>query len=132
MDYPLSIDRGRVRHRQVRGDRLLPRILLCSIAALLRASHIKPWAKSSNPDRLNPANGILLTAHIDALFDCGFISFADDGTMLVSAQIAEVSSSKRHRTALTRSCYGRITNFLLAGYRSQPRDDPAQSPEEIE
>jgi hypothetical protein len=43
----------------------------CSIAPLLRASHIKPWAKSSNRDRLNPANGILLAAHIDALFDCG-------------------------------------------------------------
>jgi predicted restriction endonuclease len=61
----------------------------CSIAPLLRASHIKPWAKSPNRDRLNPANGILLAAHIDALFDCGFISFADDGTMLVSAQVAD-------------------------------------------
>lgn len=60
----------------------------CSIAQLLRASHIKPWSKSSNRDRLNPANGILLVAHVDALFDCGMISFADDGAMLVSAQIA--------------------------------------------
>lgn len=61
----------------------------CSIAQLLRASHIKPWSKSSNHDRLNPANGILLAAHIDALFDCGLISFTDDGTMIVSAQIAD-------------------------------------------
>jgi hypothetical protein len=61
----------------------------CSIVALLRASHIKPWANSSNRDRLNPANGILLAAHADALFDCGLISFADDGVMLVSAQIAD-------------------------------------------
>ena len=61
----------------------------CGISAMLRASHIKPWAKSSNRDRLNPANGILLTAHIDALFNCGLISFADDGTMLVSAHIAD-------------------------------------------
>jgi hypothetical protein len=43
----------------------------CGISAILRASHIKPWANSSNSDRLNPANGILLTAHIDALFNCG-------------------------------------------------------------
>jgi len=56
---------------------------------MLRASHIKPWSKSSNRERLNPANGILLAAHIDALFDCGLISFAADGTMLVSAQIAD-------------------------------------------
>jgi hypothetical protein len=56
---------------------------------MLRASHIRPWSKSSTRDRLNPANGILLAAHIDALFDCGLISFADDGVMLVSAQIAD-------------------------------------------
>jgi hypothetical protein len=48
----------------------------------------KPWSKSSNSDRLNPDNGILLAAHLDALFDCGLISFADNGAMLVSAQIA--------------------------------------------
>ena len=61
----------------------------CGISAILRASHIKPWSKCSNQDRLNPANGILLAAHIDALFDCGLLSFADDGAMLVSAQIAD-------------------------------------------
>jgi HNH endonuclease len=61
----------------------------CAIPSVLRASHIKPWSKSSNRDRLNPTNGLLLAAHIDALFDCGFVSFADDGTMLVSAQLAD-------------------------------------------
>jgi HNH endonuclease len=61
----------------------------CAISAMLRASHIKPWSKSSNHDRLNPANGILLAAHIDSLFDSGLISFADDGKMIVSAQIAD-------------------------------------------
>ena len=61
----------------------------CGISAMLRASHIKPWSKSSNRDRLDSFNGILLAAHLDALFDCGLISFADDGTMLVSAQIAD-------------------------------------------
>jgi hypothetical protein len=59
----------------------------CSIASVLRASHIKPWSKSSNKERLNPANGLLLIAHIDALFDCGCISFADDGRMLLSASV---------------------------------------------
>jgi hypothetical protein len=58
----------------------------CAIIELLRASHIKPWSKCSDSDRLNPANGILLAAHIDALFDCGLISFADDGTMMVSTE----------------------------------------------
>jgi len=61
----------------------------CGISAVLRASHIKPWSKSSKSEQLNPANGLLLSAHLDALFDFGLISFEDDGTMLVSAQIAD-------------------------------------------
>lgn len=43
----------------------------CAISEILRACHIKPWKKSSNPERLNPANGFLLIAHVDALFDGG-------------------------------------------------------------
>ncbi|MGO9681083.1 MAG: HNH endonuclease [Beijerinckiaceae bacterium] len=61
----------------------------CSITAILRASHIKPWSEASNRERLDPANGILLIAHVDALFDSGLISFANDGAMLVSALIAD-------------------------------------------
>lgn len=61
----------------------------CAIMELLRASHIKPWSQSSNNDRLNPANGVLLAAHLDALFDCGLISFADDGAMLVSDHVGD-------------------------------------------
>jgi HNH endonuclease len=53
--------------------------------SLLRASHIKPWSKSNNTERLDPYNGILLCAHIDALFDCGMISFQDEGKMMISA-----------------------------------------------
>jgi predicted restriction endonuclease len=60
----------------------------CTIIEMLRASHIKPWSKCSHSDRLNPANGILLAAHLDALFDCGLVSFADDGMMLVADEIA--------------------------------------------
>jgi hypothetical protein len=34
-------------------------------------------------------SSILRASHLDSLFDCGLISFADDGMMLVSAQIAD-------------------------------------------
>ncbi len=51
---------------------------------LLRASHIKPWKDSTNQERLDPGNGLLLSASIDVLFDRGFISFEDNGQMLVS------------------------------------------------
>src|SRR2546425_8113392 len=50
----------------------------------LRASHCKPWRDSSNDERLNGENGLLLTPSIDHLFDRGFISFEDAGTLIVS------------------------------------------------
>jgi hypothetical protein len=56
----------------------------CEVSAILRASHIKPWRTSSNKERLNPGNGLLLVAHLDALFDCGLVSFGADGRMLLS------------------------------------------------
>lgn len=57
----------------------------CTITELLRASHIKPWRNSTNRQRLDPNNGLLLEANLDALFDSGLISFEDDGNMLVSS-----------------------------------------------
>lgn len=50
----------------------------------LRASHCKPWRDSTNAERLDGDNGLLLTPSIDHLFDRGFISFAGDGRLLVS------------------------------------------------
>lgn len=50
----------------------------------LRASHCKPWRDSSNPERLDGDNGLMLTPSIDHLFDRGFISFAGDGRLLIS------------------------------------------------
>jgi hypothetical protein len=55
---------------------------------VLRASHIKPWKKSSNDERLDPENGLLLLANIDILFEKGFVSFDDDGCMLVSKDLS--------------------------------------------
>lgn len=53
----------------------------------LRASHIKPWRASTNFEKLDGNNGLLLSPHIDHLFDQGFISFADDGTLMVSRHV---------------------------------------------
>lgn len=50
----------------------------------LRASHCKPWRDSSNVERLDGDNGLLLTPSIDHLFDRGFISFEANGRLLVS------------------------------------------------
>jgi putative restriction endonuclease len=50
----------------------------------LIASHCKPWRDSTNEERLNGENGLLLTPSIDHLFDRGFISFENDGKLIVS------------------------------------------------
>ncbi|MBP0112789.1 HNH endonuclease [Bradyrhizobium vignae] len=60
----------------------------CKIRVVLRASHIKPWRLSNNTERLDPANGILLAANVDILFDRGLVSFDDDGRMLTSSRLS--------------------------------------------
>ncbi len=56
-----------------------------AVPALLRASHIKPWADcETDAERLDVYNGILLAPHLDAAFDRGFITVTDDGTIVVS------------------------------------------------
>jgi len=54
---------------------------------LLIASHIKPWRDASNAERINGYNGIMLSPHVDALFDERLISFEDNGRMLVHASL---------------------------------------------
>src|SRR5450830_228945 len=61
----------------------------CAIGAVLRASHIKPWAESTNSERLDSNNGLLLTSNLDALFDRFLITFSENGKMLISASIPE-------------------------------------------
>jgi hypothetical protein len=56
-----------------------------AMVALLRASHIKPWALCiSDSERLDVFNGILLAPHLDAIFDQGLATIADDGALLLS------------------------------------------------
>jgi putative restriction endonuclease len=54
---------------------------------LLIASHIKPWATSDNEERLNGHNGLFLSPHVDKLFDSGFISFENNGEIMVSPSL---------------------------------------------
>lgn len=48
-----------------------------AVPELLIASHIKPWRESSNEERLDPMNGLLLAAHADKLFDRYLLSFEE-------------------------------------------------------
>lgn len=55
-----------------------------AVPELLRASHAKPWKDATDAERLDAYNGVLLAVHLDALFDRGLLTFADDGTALPS------------------------------------------------
>ncbi len=53
----------------------------------LIASHIKPWSKSDDIEKLSGFNGLLLSPHIDHLFDKGFISFEESGNLVLSNKL---------------------------------------------
>jgi hypothetical protein len=57
---------------------------------LLRASHIKPWRDSTNLERLDAFNGLLLAVHLDALFDRALITFQDSGDMMISKRLSTI------------------------------------------
>lgn len=54
---------------------------------VLIASHILPWAKANDNERLDVYNGILLSPTYDALFDRNLISFENNGKIILSTTI---------------------------------------------
>jgi putative restriction endonuclease len=83
------------------------------VPELLRASHIKPWADcASDAERLDVFNGLLLAPHLDAAFDCGFITIADDGALVVSSAIGETA---RHLLGLATPLF---VTALKPGHRA--------------
>lgn len=72
-----------------------------ALPEVLRASHARPWAEcASDAERLDVFNGLLLVAHLDALFDRFLISFDDAGRILIAQR---VSDEDRQRLGLTAS-----------------------------
>lgn len=56
------------------------------IPDLLVVSHIIPWSKNEE-ERLNPENGICLSALYDKAFDKGYIGISEDFKVLVSSAL---------------------------------------------
>ena len=69
---------------------------ICEIElpALLRASHSKPWKDSTDAERLDPFNGVLLCCNHDALYNKGYIAFDGQGRLHISSQIPELDYVK--------------------------------------
>lgn len=78
-----------------------------SNSSLLVASHIKPWRLcASAHERLDGMNGLLLTPDADLLFDRGFISFHDDGGVLVSPRVDRMDLQRLGFEQLTWTRFG--------------------------
>lgn len=65
-----------------------------SLQPVLVASHAKPWAESSNAERLDEYNGLLLAASLDRLFDRGLISFGSDGQILRKDSVTDAELAR--------------------------------------
>lgn len=66
---------------------------LCGInkKELLIASHIKPWSISNEEERLDLNNVLLFCSMHDTLFDKGFITFDDEGKIIISNELDQIN-----------------------------------------
>jgi putative restriction endonuclease len=55
----------------------------------LKASHIKPWRDASDAERLDGANGLLLSPHVDHLFDQGYITFSPAQRLVIVPEVRD-------------------------------------------
>ncbi|MBW2941212.1 HNH endonuclease [Zhongshania aquimaris] len=62
------------------------------VPQLLVASHIVPWSEDKL-NRLNPGNGLCLSALYDRAFDQGFITVDENWRLLVSGELKQRSSA---------------------------------------
>lgn len=88
----LSEVRVRLKQSLFRQNVLLQsqgRCLVTGVAepSILIASHIKSWKESTDTERIDGHNGLLLAPHIDKLFDKHLISFSEHKEIIVSCRL---------------------------------------------
>jgi len=95
------------------------------VPELLRASHIKPWAHcTSDAERLDPDNGLLLVANWDAAFDQGLVTFADTGAVVWSARLPVPAREKLGMMSCSLQIEWAETWRYLEWHRSHVFRDP--------
>jgi hypothetical protein len=97
---------------------------------LLVASHIKPWKTCTHKERLDPNNGILLSALIDRLFDKGLITFDAEGTVMASESLGQEDRSRCgldsvHQLHLTTDALRYLDYHRSIEFRGRPTIKPA-------
>ena len=61
---------------------------------LLIASHIKPWAICNETEKTDANNGLMLSPLYDKLFDKGYITFENDGSIRISDWLSPANKSR--------------------------------------
>jgi len=69
-------------------------ITMVSDERILIASHIKPWSKSDEKEKIDPYNGFMFTPTFDYLFDRGYLSFSDEKRTMLSPFLSKMTYSK--------------------------------------
>jgi hypothetical protein len=67
----------------------LERLVTFSEPRHLKASHIKPWRDATDAERLDGANGLLLSPHINHLFDEGSITFSSGQEPIIVPEVRD-------------------------------------------
>jgi 5-methylcytosine-specific restriction enzyme A len=80
---------------------------------ILIASHIVPWKKSTDIERLDVDNGILLSPVYDALFDRHLISFENNGSIILHSKIEPSAFQKIGVTGKEKIANFSIVTFLI-------------------
>lgn len=89
-----------------------------STPALLVASHIKPWRDCTPLERLDPDNGLLLSALADRLFDRGLITFDEHGQLLTSPALPAEELARCHLQTGTPLPMSAATRGYMAYHRA--------------
>ena len=94
------IGQGKYRRQVIKKWRGQCAVTGCNIQSLLIASHIIPWRDSTDKQRRDVDNGILLSPVYDALFDKYLISFNDNGKILLSPSFKREEQKKLNISGL--------------------------------
>lgn len=86
---------GRYRELLLEQCRFCPFTMIAD-ERLLIASHIKPWAASTDAERIDPYNGYMLSPLYDKLFDRGFITFTENRHLILSEFISPFTWKQLH------------------------------------
>ena len=92
--YKEAVIKSRIGQGQFRNN-LITYWNTCAVTAtslieMLIASHIKPWSECKYQEAIDPFNGLLLTPTLDKAFDLGYISFQDNGLIMISKELSDV------------------------------------------